>query len=58
MVNLAVKVVADPLTILALTEFIKKYKTVAINYMMTLTSGYKHRRTQGIKQTESLYIEL
>ena len=58
MVNLIVKVVADPLTILALTEFIKKYKTVAINYIMTLASEYKHKRTLRVKQTESLYIEL
>ena len=58
MVNLAVKVVANPLAILALTEFIKKHKTVAINYVMTLASGYKHERTLRIKQTENLFIEL
>ena len=49
MVDLIVKAVADPLTILALTEFIKKHKTVAINYIMTLTSEYKHERTLHIK---------
>ena len=58
MVDLAVKVVADLLTILALTEFIKKYKTVAINYVMTLISGYKHKRTLRVEQIESLYIKL
>ena len=58
MVNLAVKVVANSLTILALTEFIKKHKTVAINYIMTLASGYKHERTLRVKQTENLYIKL
>ena len=45
MVGLIVKVVTDPLAILALTEFIKKYKIVTINYVMTLASGYKHEKT-------------
>ena len=58
MVDLAVKVIADLLTILALTEFIKKYKTVAISYIMILISGYKYKRTLRIKQIKSLYIEL
>ena len=58
MVGLAVKAVADPLAILALTEFIKKYKTVAINYVMTLASEYKHERTLRVKQIKSLYIKL
>ena len=58
MVNLAVKAVADPLTILALTEFIKKHKMIAISYVMTLASGYKHKRTLRVEQTESLYIKL
>ena len=59
MVDLTVKAVADPLTILALTEFVKKHKTVAASYiMMTLTSEYKHKRTLRVKQTESLYIKL
>ena len=58
MVNLTVKAVINSLTILALTEFIKKYKTVAANYVMTLASGYKHERTLRVKQTESLYKKL
>ena len=58
MVNLIVKVVTDLLTILTLTEFIKKYKTVTINYVMTLASEYKHKRTLRVKQTENLYIKL
>ena len=58
MVNLIVKAVANPLTILALTKFIKKYKTIAISYVMTLASGYKHERTLRVKKTESLYIKL
>ena len=58
MVNLAVKVVADPLAILSLTEFIKKHKTIAASYIMTLASGFKHKRTLRVEQTESLYIKL
>ena len=58
MFNLAVKAVMNPLAFLALTEFIKKHKTVAINYVMTLASGYKHERTLRVKQTENLYIKL
>ena len=58
MVDLIVKVVADPPAILALIKFIKKYKTVAINYVMTLALGYKYERTLRVKQIESLYIEL
>ena len=58
MVDLAVKAVTDPLTILALTEFIKKYKVIAVSYIMTLALGYKHKRTLRVKQTESLYIKL
>ena len=58
MVDLAVKVVVNPLAILALTEFTKKHKTVAINYVITLTSEYKHKRMLRVKQTENLYIEL
>ena len=58
MINLIVKVVTYPLTILALTEFIKKYKTITINYIMTLASEYKHKRTLRVKQIESLYIKL
>ena len=58
MVNLILKAVADPLAILALTKFIKKHKTVAASYIMTLASGYKHKRTLRVKQTESLYIKL
>ena len=58
MVNLTVKVVTDPLTILVLTEFFKKYKTVAISYVMTLASEYKHKRTLRVEQIKSLYAEL
>ena len=58
MVNLIVKVVTDLSAILALTKFTKKHKTVTINYVITLASGYKHKRTLYIKQTESLYIKL
>ena len=58
MVNLTVKVVADPLAILALIKFIKKHRRVVISYIMTLELGYKHKRTLYIKSTESLYIEL
>ena len=58
MVDLIAKVVSDPLTILALTKFIKKHKTLTINYIMTLASEYKHKRTLRIEQTESLYIKL
>ena len=58
MINLIVKVVTDLLAILALTEFIKKYKTVVASYIMTLASGYKYKRTLRVKQTESLYIKL
>ena len=54
MVDLIVKAVTDPLTILALTEFFKKYKTVAIK--ITLASGYKYKRVLYIEQTDSLYI--
>ena len=49
MVDLTVKVMTDPLNIQALIEFIKKYKTVAINYIMTLISEYKHERTLRVK---------
>ena len=58
MVDLIVKVVADPLTILALIKFIKKYKIVAASYVVTLTSGYKHKWALYIKQIKSLYIKL
>ena len=58
MVDLTVKVVTDSLAILALTKFIKKHKTVAASYMMTLILEYKHKRTLRVKQTESLYIKL
>ena len=58
MVKLTVKVVTDLLTILALTEFIKKYKIVAASYIMTLALKYKYKRALYIKQTVSLYIKL
>ena len=58
MVDLIVRVVTDILTILALTEFIKKHKIIVISYIMTLTSGYKHKRTLRVKQIKSLYIKI
>ena len=58
MVNLTVKVLIDPLTILALTEFMKKYKIVAASYIITLASESKYKRALYIEQIESLYAIL
>ena len=49
MVDLIVKIVTDSLAILALMKFIKKYKTVAASYIMTLTLKHKYKRELRIE---------